>query len=179
MPRAPAAKSTDPLACPFVVLVDDREQMPYAFAGLHADSAQKYRPLVITTERRRLTDMHGDYQIKGLEDIASIERKSIEDAQGTILGFGEGRRERFEIELANLAAMEAAAVVVEGEFGELICDAPETPRKTAAQNAKTLYRTVLAWQQDFRVPWIFCSSRRNAEETCFRLLERFWRKRNE
>ena len=41
---------------------------------------------------------------------------------------------------------------------------------------KIVYHSVIAYQQDYRVPWYFCESRRMAEVTAFRLMMRFWRK---
>jgi hypothetical protein len=39
-----------------------------------------------------------------------------------------------------------------------------------------IYRSLLAWQQDYRVQWAFCESRRMAEITTFRWLYRWWEK---
>ena len=106
-----------------------------------------------------------------------IERKSLDDAHGAFLGWGR-RRERFELELENLASFDCAAVVVECSFATLISGAPSRGKKTRGENAKILHRQILAWQQDYRVPWHFCDDRRLAEITAFRILERFWKKRN-
>jgi len=185
-----------PIVVPWIALIDSGEQYPFRFVGLKADSDDDYRPLLVRTEQKHLGTSMGDYSIAvPLGDSSqvgsvpftgmmsrdyyigqvSVERKSLEDAHGTILGWGE-RRERFERELASLAAMRMAAVVVECSFGVLLANAPEWGVKTAAQNRKILHRQVLAWQQEYRVPWLFCDNRGLAEVTTFRLLERFYRK---
>lgn len=105
-----------------------------------------------------------------------VERKSLEDCQTTLLGFSDGHRERFERELDNLQHTAAAMVVVECDLCELLNSAPAYGRRSRQHNAKTLLRSVLAYQQDYRVPWLFAGSRRMAEIATFRFLERFWRK---
>lgn len=54
------------------------------------------------------------------------------------------------------------------------------PPEFSSLNPKTVYRSVLAWQQRYpAVHWWFCVNRRHAEVTTFRVLERFWRDRDE
>ena len=169
------------LMCPFTILIDSAEQQALTFQGLRSDSDNGGRPLIVPTEWRclgRHPDSKGDYSIDGFIGRIGIERKSTDDAHGTILGW-DGRRERFECELGNLQAMEAAIVVVECSFSDLIRLAPSRGKKSAAQNAKTLHRSVIAFMQDYRVPWAFCDGRRMAEVTAFRFLERFHRKQAE
>jgi len=180
------------ILCQFTILIDTAEQAPFTFQGLKADADQKNRPLIVPTEFRaigRHPDSLGDYSIEstvGGVGRCHIERKSMEDAHSTILGFRKGpdggpsRRDRFEKELANLAEMEAAAVVIECDFQTLIAQAPVYGQRTAAQNAKTLYRSVLSYQQDYRqVQWLWCGSRRLAEKTVFYWFERWHRKQVE
>ena len=166
--------------CPFTVLIDTQEQHPFTFQGMVQGAERKFRPLIIPTEARYLGVAMADYSINGYEGRAHVERKSPQDAASTILGWGE-HRDRFERELKNLSQMECCAVVVECTLGaliEFVRSSPPRGRKTPDENAKIIYRQVLAWQQDYRVPWVFCDSRRLAEITTFRTLERFWRKQN-
>jgi hypothetical protein len=164
--------------CPFTVLIDSQEKMPFTFQGLQTDADQGKRPLIIPHEWRSLGSAHGDYSIDGFEGLVHVERKSIDDALGTILGWGE-RRERFTATLENLAGMDAAAVVIECSFAALLQYSPSRGKKSAEENRKILFRQVLAWQQDYRVPWLFCDSRRMAEIATFRILERYFRKHRE
>lgn len=169
------------LITPFTVIIDTAESHPFAFNGIPADARDDDRPWIVQTRWLALgrhPDSLGDYSLDGYIGRCHVERKSLEDCQGTILGFG-GRRERFECELANLSDLEAAAVIVEASYLDVVKSAPATPNKTAQQNAKTIMRSIIAYAQDYRVPFIFCDGRRFAELTTFRFLERYWRKRQE
>jgi len=169
---------------PFAILIDSAEQQPFSFQGLKTDATHPgggNRPLIVPTEWKPLgrhPDSLGDYSIQSGVGRCHIERKSMADAQSTILGW-DGRRERFERELHNLSEIECGCVVVECEFSDLIANAPEYGRRTKSQNARALSRSVLAYLQDYSVPWIFNESRRMAEIQTFRWFERWWRKQRE
>ena len=165
------------ITAPFTVLIDSQEQQPFTFQGLWCDSPHAGRPLIVLTKWKPLGESMGDYAIQGFEGECHVERKSMDDAHGTFLGWGE-RRERFERELATLAGLPAAAIVVECTLGQLIQNVPDRGKKTKQENAKILHRQILAWQQDYRIPWYFCDGRRLAEVSTFRILERFWNHRN-
>lgn len=161
-------KPAAPLTTPFEVLIDTREQLPFAFAGLLADAAQGGGPLEVRT--RRWTLQQGDYSIGGFEGRVAVERKSLEDLYGTL---GSGRQ-RFVAELERLSAppMEFAAVVVEADFWEILT-APPVYSKLPP---KTVHRSVIAWQQRYpSIHWWTLRNRRLAEITTFRILERFWK----
>lgn len=166
------------IICPFKILVDTGEQQPFTFQGLRCDADQNYRPLIIETEWRALgrhPDGLGDYSIDGFVGRCHVERKSVSDFQGTVLGFS-GSRERFERELHNLSQLECAAVVVEGSLHHAISVPEGRGQKPSKTQAKILMRSVIGYQQDYSVPWLFCDSRRMAEVVTFRFLERYWRK---
>lgn len=156
------------LDCPFVVVVDTREQASFSFADLRSDAREGSRPLNVPTVVGTLRS--GDYSIRGLEDAVAVERKSMQDLYSTL---GQGR-ERFVRELERLAVMEFAAVVVEADWSAML----STPPPHSSLNPKTVFRSVLAWQQRYpRVHWWPCPNRRFAEITTFRILERFWKER--
>lgn len=178
MPKKPAEVINNP----FTILIDTAEQQPFSFEGFRSDANRKNRPLIVATEREclgRHPDSLGDYTIKEYRNRCNVERKSMNDAHSTLLGFGNGHRERFESELSNLAKIEAACVVVECSLHRLVAEAPEWGKRTAAQNAKSLHRSVIGLQQDYRIPWFFCDTRRLAEQTVFRFLSRFFEKQRE
>lgn len=178
---------------PFTILIDIQEKQPFGFQKIVADRTKwtsdlrwldaNERSLIeesdvtysVPTVVRSLGDFHGDYSIDGFEGLCHVERKSCADAQGTILGWSE-RRDRFLNELEFLAGIDCGAIVVQCTFDELLKTVGSRGRKSAGENRKILYRQVLAWQQDYRVPWHFCGTRRMAEITTFRILERFYRK---
>lgn len=110
----------------------------------------------------------GDYSLWGCHDRVAVERKSKADLFATL---GQGR-DRFERELERMASLEFAAVVVEAEWSEVLSDPP----RHSDLNPKTVFRSVIAWQQ--RNPWIhwwFVGGRRMGEVTTLRILERFWK----
>lgn len=164
--------------CPFRILIDSREQHPFAFAGMMADASQGGAPMLVQTEVVSLGNSMGDYAIDGFIHECHVERKSLQDAHGTILGWGD-RREQFCETLKSLAELPSSAVVVECTLGELLLRAPSRGKKSAGENAKILHRQVMAWMDDYRVPWVFCDNRRLAEITTFRWLYRYWRHRRE
>lgn len=146
------------------VLVDSAEQLPYTFAGMKCDKADGGGPLTIPTQRANLE--WGDYSLLGFEKQVSIERKSHSDLFGTL---GRGR-DRFERELAALAAYRWAAVVIEASWEEICTTAPPH----SEMEPKTVFRSILAWSVRYpRIHWFAAGPRRLAEVTTFRLLERF------
>jgi DNA excision repair protein ERCC-4 len=155
-----------PPTFPTVIVIDTREQSPYTFASIRSDARDGGKLLAITTRRGTLRS--GDYSLLGYERRIAVERKSLADLYGTL---GRGRA-RFERELARLAAMQFAAVVVEAEWSEVLGSPPPRSRL----NPKTIYRSVLAWQQRYpSVHWWFLPGRAYGEVTTFRILDRFLR----
>lgn len=167
-PRRRKAKvdpATNPLQCPFVVIVDSREQSPFLFTGIEAEGKDAGRPLVVDTQVAGLKT--GDYSIAGLESQLSIERKSVGDFFGSI----GGDRPRFEREMERLAELDFAAVVIEGDWRELLIDRPnnvQVPGKVAS-------RTIASWSIRYGVHFFPMTSRRHAELFTFQLLSMFWR----
>lgn len=160
------SKPGEPVSFPATVLIDTREQLPLDFQGMLADARDGGGPLVVET--RRATLGQGDYSIEGYEGRISVERKSAADLFSTL---GQGR-DRFERELERLATLEFAAVVVEAQWSEVLTDPP----RYSELNPKTVFRSVIAWQQRHpRVHWWFVDGRRFAEITTLRILERFWK----
>lgn len=160
----------DPLTTPYTIVVDTREQRPFAFANIFADAVDGRRPLNVQTVRSTLSS--GDYSLAGYESLIAVERKSAADLFNTL---GQGRR-RFTAELARLggegSTYQFAAVVVEAEWRELI----ESPPPHSKLRTKTVHRSVIAWQQQYpRIAWWFVPGRAMAEVTTLRVLERFWK----
>ncbi|HZT79596.1 MAG TPA: ERCC4 domain-containing protein [Gemmataceae bacterium] len=158
--------TAQPLTVPFTVLIDHREKRPFRFAGLRADAKQGRRPLTVPTRRVQLQT--GDYTVEGLEDRVAVERKSLEDLFGTLAQC----RDRFERELIRLARCDFAAVVIEADWLTILASPPER----SELRPKSVFRSVLAWQQRHpTVHWWACWNRAFAETVTFRLLERFWK----
>lgn len=168
------AETDTAVTLPFTILVDTKEQQPFTFQGFAADADQKHAPLLIPVEYVDMGPTHGDYGIKGF-DNCFIERKGIGDAHGTFLAHGE-RRERWEATLEFLAGCKTAAVVVECSFYTMLRTVQARGSRDLRTLQRTLHRQVLAWEQDYRVPFHFCDNRRFAESTTLQLMRRHWRK---
>jgi DNA excision repair protein ERCC-4 len=152
------------IECPFVLLIDQREKLPFSFAGLRSDARQGRLPLTVRTQRGYLPT--GDYSIAGMEKWVAIERKSVADCFATVAQ----HRRRFERELARLQSLRFAAVVVEGDWREVLF----SPPRWSQLSPKVVFRSVVAWQQRFPgCHWWFCPGRAMAEVVTYRLLERF------
>jgi hypothetical protein len=178
---------------PFVILVDKAEKRPFDFRGITARSFidAEQREYIPRTERAYLGIGMGDYSLAGFQGRVAIERKSLEDFQGTLLGWPRdateaesaaewdarhqvNRRARFKRELAKLARMQTAAVVVEANLVDCLRLAPCWGKRSSAENAKYLFATYAAWANQFRVPWHFCDGPEMAAVVAFRILEKFW-----
>lgn len=183
--------SEPPITCPFTILVDTAEQQPWTFQGIRGDAKDDYRPLAVPWRYSALgrhPNSLGDYSIDGYVGQVAIERKSMEDCWGTVMGWESardqdrgtlGRRDRFKVELQNLAAVPVSAVFIEATLETCLQNMPSWGKRPAEINRKIFFRSVLSFQQDFRVQWLFVDGRRTAEVMAFRFLERFWRKQKE
>ena len=176
---------TDYLITPFTILRDTREQHGWSFRDIPSDAKDGGRRWLPKLEDCWLGDHLGDYTIKGMGEPGkswrvSVERKSLEDFYATILG----RREQFEVELRNLNLMDCGAVVVEVQWSDVFnyrpihWDMEGIDQSERDHRLKTLFRSVVAWQQGKyfpRVHWWMMPGKRAAEICAFRILERFWR----
>jgi ERCC4-type nuclease len=159
---------TDPITCPFTVLIDTREQAPYSFRGLTANADKDYTPLIV--DCRTATLPTGDYSIAGFENYITLERKSLSDAFNTFTH----DRERWERELDRMRKIPACHVVIEASFDE-IAQGPVKPG--GANVGKAVMRSMASWSLDFpHVHFWAMGSRDMAEPWAFRILEKFWEK---
>lgn len=186
-------KSLEPIKTKLTVLIDTAEQHPFEFANLRGDYAQGYRPLIIPrrfVSLGRYPNSLGDYSVEGYMGKIGIERKSVSDLQGTVLGWeltndnqeliDEGRRHRFEQELENLSKITYGMVVVEGNYQDCLDTMQQWGKKTAKENAKIFNRSIQAFMMDYKgVQWMFASSREIAEAYVYQTLRRFVRKQKE
>lgn len=111
----------------------------------------------------------GDYSIDGHGENVAIERKSLEDLYSTLTH----GRERFCRELERLAepSYRWSAVVVEASWYD-VC---RNPPFLSNVRPKSIYRSIIALMQQFpRTHWMLCDTRRLAEVTTYRALERYW-----
>lgn len=140
---------------PLRIVVDSREQAPFRFEGYPC-----------TVEVGTLAS--GDYSLAGFTDRIGIERKSLPDLVACL----STERERFTRELARLRGFDACAVVVEEPSANL-----REGRYRSQMDAGAAWQSVLALMQRFRVPFLFCADRADAERTAFDFLRHFARDR--
>jgi hypothetical protein len=173
----------EPVTCPFTVLIDTAEGNPWTFQGLTADADQGGAPFFVPYLFEclgRHPHSTGDYSIQGLKGVVGIERKSMEDAWGTTLGWDteyhvergiNGRRERFKRELENLAAMRSGIVIIEAPLAQCVkympgCDGDDYPwlakdgeivghnevrgKHTVYENQKIFLRSIVSWQDRYK-----------------------------
>ncbi len=127
------------------IAVDTRERYPYKFAG---------RP--VECERTALTV--GDYAVRdGERLIACVERKTPEDFTKSLI---DGS---LNYALAELAALPAAAVVIEARYGDLLDNQHTQPGWLLELVARLQVRYP-------SVPIVFADSRKLAEEYTYRFL---------
>lgn len=150
--------------CPFTVVIDTREQLPWGFRNFKCDSPKQDLPLIVNTIRKTLKT--GDYSIEGMESGITIERKSLSDLYSTI---SQGR-ERFIAEFERMCEFEFAALVIEADWS-MICSKPP---KESKLHPKSVFRALIAWSQRYKVHVHAMANPVFAEEMAFRLLQRYW-----
>jgi len=137
------------------IIIDTREQKPYSFSSVKTEF-----------DIVRGTLKTGDYSLKGFEDKITVERKSMSDAFGS---FGNGRK-RLEKEMIRMGKFTFVAFVIEADWEKIF----KSPPVRSKLNPKTIYSTIIAWEQRYGVHFWLCPNRSFAEKTTFRILERFW-----
>ena len=121
------------------VLVDPREQQPWDLSPMKVEEA---------------TLQTGDYCSACRRFV--LERKNSIDE---LVSCMTQSRDRFERELERMQAFEAAVVLVEGTYQELV-----NGDYRSKMNKNSAAATFVSWQQKFWVPIHFVGNRSNAEE---------------
>jgi DNA excision repair protein ERCC-4 len=137
-----------------VVVVDTREQEPYAFGPEH-----------VTTVRRAL--VAGDYSLEGHEEAIAVERKSVDDYVASVVS----AKERFGRELDVLGSYDLACVVVEATLEDI-----SEHRYRAGVHPNAVLGATLSIIVDRGVPVYFCGDRQLACRFVEGLLRRYHRK---
>lgn len=139
---------------PFTIAIDSREQVPFMF---------NFSGIPLRTERRGLRT--GDYSICGLEKVVCVERKSKADFFGSV---SKGR-ERFEREFERMAQMKRACLVCESSQDEIL-----NGLTNSRMDPFSVLRTAVSWAGRYRIPFFFCSSRKEAEWVTAEFLRFAW-----
>jgi len=136
-----------------IIITDSREQLPYNFQGYDVQVVRAGLPA-------------GDYSLKGCENVAAIERKTIDDLIGCLTK-GRGR---FEKELNRLRPYTLAVVVVEASLEEVAHG-----KYTSKMSAQAALQSIFAMQVRYGIPFMFCGSRRGGEYATHGLLSKYAR----
>ena len=151
MATRPRMKSPSELP---VVVIDTREQQPYAFDPAH-----------VTCVRRALPA--GDYSLEGYEGSIAVERKSLEDfVASSITGRG-----RFGRELRGLGEYDLGCIVVEGSLEDVLAR-----RYRSGAHPSSVFGAALSIIVDHGVPVFFCGDRQIACRFVEGLLCHYYRK---
>ena len=139
---------------PIIVVVDTREQEPYAFD-----------PRELAVVRRALPA--GDYSLDGHEAALAIERKALEDFVASVIR----DRDRFGRELHLFSGYELACVVVEASVEDILAH-----RYRSGAHPNSVFGATLSIIVDLGVPVFFCGDRQIACRFVAGLLLRYHRK---
>lgn len=143
-------------APPFTIVIDTREQLPFAFDGLAT---------------KRGTLKAGDYSIEGMETRVAVERKSYSDIWGSMsLG-----RARFERCVKRLAELDRAAIVIECGLTKL-CEQPSRIDRTTPAS---VVGGLVSWSCQYQIPVYFCDTRHFAERITARFLASYFKHRGQ
>lgn len=131
---------------------------------------REQRPLDLAPMRVEVGTLStGDYSIKGLENVISVERKSIPDL---LMCIGQ-ERERFDREVQRLLAYPARLVVVEGTLQEV-----ENGNYRAKVDPRAAVGSLLGWMA-LGIPFLFAGDHEKAGKLVSRFLyitaRRRWR----
>ncbi len=155
MPTAARPRTTSPSSeAGIVIVVDTREQEPYAFDPTHVAVVRRALPA-------------GDYSLDGYEASVAAERKSLEDYVASVVS----ARARFARELRALAEYDLACVVVEATLDDVLAHRYRSGAHPSAVLGATLSIIV-----DHGVPVFFCGDRQLACRFVEGLLCRYHRK---
>jgi len=135
-----------------ILLTDTREQTPYTFDRW---------PVSAQTS----TLSTGDYSLPGFENKAAIERKSLNDLIGCLMG---KNRIRFEKELTRARSYELFSVVVESDLADLA-----TGRYQSKMKPHSAIQTISAFYIRYGIPFLFCGTRSGAEYITYSLLQKY------
>lgn len=140
------------------IIIDTREQSPFSFSKFECEVV----PGTLAT---------GDYSLTGLEDRVAVERKSLDDLLGCLVGDG---RERFERELTRSRGLDAFAVVVEASFQDMA-----EGRYRSRMQPHAALQSVLAFQVRYGSPFIWAGTRAGAEYAAYHFLRHYLRSARE
>ncbi len=145
------------------IIIDTREQQPWKFSDK------------VYIERQALAT--GDYSVKGLEHLITVERKSMDDYVGSIV---DSLREddpedgRFFRELQRMENIPYRSIVIEQPFSDLVCGRYQSFISPAAISSKTM-----SFELRQGISVRFFEDRFGAAKWTEEFLSKFWRIRKD
>ena len=121
------------------ILIDTREQAPFTFHGYEVDPEPATLPC-------------GDYSLPGFEDRAAVERKSLNDLVGCLMGKD---RDGCERELASGRHYDLFVVVVEASLADVSQGHYRSDMKPQAA-----LQSIIAFQVRYRLSIVWAGNRR-------------------
>ena len=137
-----------------MILVDTREQAPFAFRGYDVNLETATLPV-------------GDYSIPGFIDRVAIEKKSLGDLISYLLG---SNRERFEKELARGRTYDLFCIVVEATLADVFNGKYHSDMKP-----HSALQSIIAFMVRYRAGVLWCGNRSGAEYMTYWLLAKYLR----
>lgn len=120
------------------IITDSREQTPLPFQNLSTETGSLYS---------------GDYSTKGMEEVFSIERKTITDLVGSLTR----DRERFMHELHRLRGYRFRRLLIVGTRHEI-----ETGQYRSRTQPRAILASLAAVEARYDIPAVFTPSPRHA-----------------
>ena len=134
------------------LVIDTREQRPFTFEAYECWTV-------------RGTLNVGDYSVQGFEEAISVERKSLDDLVGCLMG---DSRDRFEKELARSRGLERFVVCIESAYEDVA-----KHRYKSRMNPVAVIQSLLAFWIRYDTAFYFAGSRAAAEYFTFGYLRKF------
>ena len=136
----------------FTLICDSREQCPLSFPD-----GQAVEIGTLAT---------GDYSLKGLQELCTVERKSLSDLIGSI----SQDRERFLKELQRLRAYRLRALVVECTLQDIL-----EHRYRSNMQPEAVIGSLAAFQVRYELPIVFCGDAEGAARYTLALFRNFYK----
>ena len=135
----------------FTIIIDTREQTPFAF-----------KPDIPTVSGSLET---GDYSIQGMQDLITVERKSLSDIVGCC---GKGR-DRFKRELHRMRGFKAKCVIIEATLQRVSNGNWRSQIKPAS-----VLGSIASWRHRYGIDFIYAGNPELGAEECVRYLRAFY-----
>ncbi len=134
-----------------IVLIDTREKLPFQFGD------------DVDTVKTKLEV--GDYSLKGLEHLVSIERKSLDDFINSTIH----NKRRFKHNLIDLSRMEHKAIVVEASLRDVFMH-----RYKSKTHNQAVFGIVAAISGKWKIPVFFWENHAYAQMMVEKYLKSVW-----